>query len=365
MPKFVPGRQLSEQFHAQAVRPILRECDRNLKYAAALLDHGSEVLGFDTARSRDHHWGPRLTIFLAPKDYRKRHRLSQRLAEELPPRFMGYSTHFGPPDEIGVRLLTPAPNDGPIAHRIEFHTIRSFFLSYLKTDPARGLTAADWLTLSEQKLRTIRHGPIFHDQVGLRRQRRKLHYFPRNVWLFMMASAWSKIGQECHFLGRAGEVGDELGSKLIAGRLAHTIMRLGFLMEKDYAPYSKWYGTAFRRLTCGEALAPILDQALSSRRWRVRERHLCAAYEHLAMMHDALNLTEPTPLKVANFHDRPFKVIDAPRFVQAIRRKIRDPILRRFTPIGAVSQFADAPDLLLDEVLAKELRRLYRNRWKR
>ena len=36
-----------------------------MRYAAALLGPGSEVAGFDTQRSTDHDWGPRLQVFLS------------------------------------------------------------------------------------------------------------------------------------------------------------------------------------------------------------------------------------------------------------------------------------------------------------
>lgn len=35
-----------------------------LKYSAALIGEGSGVLGFDTERSTDHDWGPRILLFV-------------------------------------------------------------------------------------------------------------------------------------------------------------------------------------------------------------------------------------------------------------------------------------------------------------
>ena len=63
-------------------------------------------------------------------------------------------------------------------------------------------------------------------------------------------------------MGRAGQVGDEIGSTLIAGQLVRDLMRLCFLMEQQYAPYSKWYGTAFLRLEAASSLNPVLSLAL-------------------------------------------------------------------------------------------------------
>ncbi|WP_207922548.1 hypothetical protein [Micromonospora sp. KC606] len=57
---FMPGLQLCRAFYVEAVRPLLDEAYPGLRYAAARLGPGSEVLGFDTERSVDHDWGPRL-----------------------------------------------------------------------------------------------------------------------------------------------------------------------------------------------------------------------------------------------------------------------------------------------------------------
>src|SRR5690349_23877523 len=61
---FVPGVRLAGEFFAEVVRPLLEAEFPGLGYAAALIGAGSEVLGFDSERSADHDWGPRLLMFL-------------------------------------------------------------------------------------------------------------------------------------------------------------------------------------------------------------------------------------------------------------------------------------------------------------
>lgn len=279
MPKFIPGLQLCEQFYKEAVKPLVEAEFHGLKYSVGLIGSGSEVLGFDTERSTDHHWGPRVLLFLSPKDIGKKKRISDYLGRNLPSTFRGYSTHFGNPDKIGVQLLSEAKTGQLINHRVEIYTIESFFKEYLSISPNADITVLDWLTLSEQKLRTIRSGKIFYDQLGLKTVQKKLDYFPKDVWLYMLVSEWMKIGQEEQFVGRAGDVGDELGSKIIAARLVQSIMRLCFLMEKEYAPYSKWFGTAFSRLECAGRLSPILENVLAAEDWKEREIHFSQAYK--------------------------------------------------------------------------------------
>ena len=57
MPEFIPGLELAKLFFHEAVEPVLDSDFPALKYSAALIGPGSEVLGFDTSMSRDHHWG--------------------------------------------------------------------------------------------------------------------------------------------------------------------------------------------------------------------------------------------------------------------------------------------------------------------
>src|SRR5205807_1656637 len=83
-----------------------------------------------------------------------------------------------------------------------------------------------------------------------------------------------------------------------------------------YAPYAKWFGTAFQRLRCASELRPYLEGALSANDWRTREGHLVHAYEVVARIHNELGVTEPVPDTAASFHGRPFLVIHADRYAR-------------------------------------------------
>ena len=360
MPKFIPGLKLSEMFFKEAVDPLIKKGFPGLKYSAGLINHGSEVLGFDTELSTDHHWGPRVLLFLSPQDIGKKKQISDFLGINLPPTFRGFSTHFGNPAKNGVQLLTAAKAGQPISHRVGIHTIGSFFKNYLLIDPKDDLTASGWLTLSEQRLRTIRSGKIFHDQLGLKQIQNRLHYFPRDIWLYMLASEWTKISQEEPFVGRCGAVNDELGSRIVAARLVQSIMKLCFLMEKEYAPYSKWYGTAFSRLKCAKKLSPVLHKVLASENWKQREKFLSLAYKIVAQMHNSLKLTKPIVTDVSGFHNRPYLVIHGDIFAGELKKKIKDPTVKKISAdIGSVNQFTNTVDLLDNNELLKKLKILY------
>jgi hypothetical protein len=159
---------------------------------------------------------------------------------------------------------------------------------------------------------------------------------------------------------RAGTVGDELGSALIGSRLIRDMMNLCFLMEKQYAPYPKWFGTAFKRLHCAQELSPILWRAQQAATWQEREEALTNAYEMLAHMHNALGVSRKLPEVVSSFYDRPFQVIHGGLFAQALVEQITDPEVRRITQqrlIGNINQWSDSTDI--QGVERSKLRNLY------
>jgi hypothetical protein len=168
----------------------------------------------------------------------------------------------------------------------------------------------------------------------------------------MLASGWQRIGQEEHLMWRAGHVGDEIGSALIASRLVRDAMRLCFLMERQYAPYPKWFGTAFIRLAAGPELAPRLQRVLRGETYQARGEALAAVYEYLAVKHNALGITAPLATVCSHFWSRPFLVIWGDRFADALLAQISDPAVRRLArggPIGGIDQFSDSTDLLHSE----------------
>lgn len=364
MSNFIPGIELSRLFYLEAVKPILDADYPGLRYSAALTGSGSEILGFDTEMSSDHHWGPRLLLFLEEDDFAEnRAPIHETFRHKLPYKFRGYSTNFSLSDDDSGSLVPNEIDRGLINHRVEILTIRGFFKDYLNFDIRHPIEPEDWLTFPEQKLRTITAGAIYHDEIGLQETTKRFGYYPDDVWLYLLASGWNRIGQEEHLMGRAGIVGDEIGSAIIASRLARDLMRLCFLMEKQYAPYPKWFGKAFSLLKCAEELTPIFKKALSAETWQEREKFLSKAYEFVAEMHNDLKITEPLPAKAGKFFDRPFSVIHLHGdFAGAICRRIPDPEIKRLAErrlIGSIDQISDNTDILSDSRWQPVLRKLY------
>lgn len=362
--RFIPGLELSRRFYWEAVRPVLDRSFPGLAHTAALIGPGSETLGFDDEMSMDHGWGPRLQLFLRPQDCAALGAgIDEALRLELPHRFLGYPTNFTDPDptDSGTRLMQ-ATERGPVNHLVETLTAGAFFRSYLNFDVERTIGAADWLTFPQQKLRTIVAGKIFHDGIDLAALQARFAWYPPDLWRYLLAAGWARIGQEEHLMGRAGLVGDELGSTLIASRLVRDLMRLCFLMERQYAPYAKWLGTAFARLACAEQLADTLLAVQKADTWQGRDRRLSEAYQVVAAHHNRLAFTEPMPENTKCFFGRPFRVIALHGFADALLRTIRDPevaLLAQRRPIGNIDQFSDSTDLLEAAELRPALRALY------
>ncbi|HVI03848.1 MAG TPA: DUF4037 domain-containing protein [Enhygromyxa sp.] len=360
---FIPGRVLNRQFFHEVIQPILAEQFPGLVYAAGLMGHGSDVLGFDTPRSMDHNWGPRGMIFLAEPDFEAHaEAISRTLAERLPTSFLGFPTNFtAPSDGYLVQRMAPI-DEGPVNHLVKVFTVRSFVRHYLGFDPNDPITIADWLTFPQQALLEVVSGEVHCDPLGtLAATRARFAFYPRDVWLYCMACQWGRIANELSFQARSGERGDELGSRIIAARMVEEIMQLCFLLERTYIPYSKWRGTAFAQLECAKVQRPLLQGVLDSADWRARQRLLAASYSALAEQHNALGVTEPIPTTPSPFPGRGYRVLDVAPFIRALRDRIEDPVLRapQF-PLGGIDQFIAHARINHENYVHRELRFLIR-----
>jgi hypothetical protein len=363
MPQFIAGLELSRAFYVEVVAPILESERPGLPYAAARIGAGSEVLGFDDAMSTDHDWGPRLDLVLREEDARQAAALNALLRQQLPHSFYGYSVSMeAAPDEPGVRLMRPT-EAGPVNHRVTITTVRQLLREQIAYEAELPLAPADWLSISSQKLLELTAGAVYHDAPGeLSKLRSDLAFYPRDIWLYLLAAGWHRIAQEEHLMPRAGYAGDELGSALIGSRLVRDIMALCFLIARRYAPYPKWFGTAFSSLDCAGELTPLLWRAQTAPDWRARERALGEALSVLARRHNALGLTAPLPEQTAPFHGRPFQVIHGDRFANALCARIEDPGVQRIATrrlIGGIDQLSDSTDLRAGAEWRGALRGLY------
>jgi hypothetical protein len=287
-------------------------------------------------------------------------RINETLAKNLPCEFLGYSTNFSKPEPNGVRHPEKIFN-GPVNHMITFHSVRGLFRARLGCDVVGKISIGDWLTFPQQRLLELTSGEVYHDGLGeLKKIRQRLSYYPKDIWLYMLAAQWTKISQEEAFVGRTGDVGDELGSMIVAARIVRELIKLSFLMERQYAPYSKWLGSAFSRLRIAKSLHPVLVEVLTASSWKKRESSLSKAYAIVVKKQNALKLTKPLSINTTNYFNRPYLVIHADEIAIAIKESIRNPAVRKIrTWVGAIDQFADSTDLISEPQLGQKLQVIY------
>ncbi|MBR8742791.1 DUF4037 domain-containing protein [Nocardiopsis sp. MG754419] len=333
-PRFLPGLELSRTLYERAVAPLVR----GIPHAAALLGPGSEVLGLDTPRSTDHDWGPRLQLFLS-HDHARVHDL---LTAHLPARVHGLPTRFLPfPDDPG----SARPSDSPEArHRVEVVEPGTWLTALLGFDPRAGVRLTDWLSTPTQRLAEVTAGAVFHDDLGeIDAARRVLEWYPDDVWRYVLACQWRRIAQEEPFVGRCAEVGDHLGERVVTARLVRDLMRLCLLLGRRYPPYSKWLGSVFSTLPEAAEVGPVLHRALVSATPAVE---LARASSLVAALQNRTGLAEPRSTRTRPFHQRPYPVLGADRFAEALKARIEDPALASRPLIGAVDQYLDGTDVL-------------------
>lgn len=319
------GLTLSRLFYEQAARPIIESVITPEHYSAGLIGWSSEVLGLDDILSRDHNWGPRFIVFLQKKYYEYHSKLLDRaLRDELPVDFEGYSTNFGPTALGDQRVMHPV-KEGPVHHFIQIERLDTYLRHFLNIDPNQELNPDDWLQLSEHNLLGFTHGLVFHD--GLRELgewRSRLSFYPDEVWRQRLIKQWRLIAEEEAFVGRSVVRGDTLGSVLIISRIAEHLMRLVFLMERTYAPYSKWFGTCFMQLKNGPELVPLLTEAVQARTASEREGALAQAYLFVTRIHNQLGITPPIEERITPpYKGRPGLVLHANRFADALEKTMR------------------------------------------
>ena len=148
--------------------------------------------------STDHHWGPRLQIFLREEDYLK-YMISIKnfFSKNLPTTFLGYSTNWSEPDpNNNMNQFLELNKIGSINHRIEIFTVRNFLKQNLELESIK-ITESDWFIIPEQKLLEFTSGEVFFDNVGeLSTARRILKYYPESIWKSKIIAQWNRISEE-------------------------------------------------------------------------------------------------------------------------------------------------------------------------
>ncbi len=348
------GTELSKAFYEEIVRPWLAEAFPDLTHDAGIFGYGSELLGFDDEMSRDHNWGPRVQLVVSDADFAAyADAIVDGFDRVKPASFLG--------EPIGYRSRPHPPiiaDDalGRFSHGVEVFTAAGILRTRLALTANVSPDAVTWLSLPDQRLLELTAGEIFHHGLGdLARIKEIFRQCPRDVTLYKLASEWRHIADEQAFVGRAGYVGDDLGSRIICARLVRGVMRICFLLEGQYAPYAKWFGSAFARLTSAGEISPILNTALVTNSWGARQDALSKAYLAVAEMHARWGFPLSLKPEIGPYFGRPFLTINAEAISADLVSSIADSALRDLPATGSIDQLVDATPLIVEPKLARRV----------
>lgn len=335
--EFIHGKDLCRQFFNSIVRPLLQTHFPNLSYTAGLLGYGSDVLGYDDLTSTDHMWGPRFYLFLKKEDLSLIPAIEKMLSENLPVTFCGWSVNFSEPDpnDNGVRHAEFV-DCGPVHPLCWIETLEDFFEQYIGFPLDGTPDFADWLSFSEHRLLGLARAEFYRDDLGVAEKLAPFAAYPEDVRIWLMASQWSLIAEEQAFPGRCAMTGDTLGSRLAIARMVSRMMRIAFLCAGEYAPYSKWFGTAFNRLPLPIGLAESLSDATTARKFPEREQALIRAQLLTAELQNQTFFG--AELTVEKYFGRSMLVVHPEKMADGLVEKLGDSPLAKLPLCGGMSE---------------------------
>ncbi len=348
----IKGMDLCRGFFFDHAKAIIEATCPTLAYTAGLIGYGSDVLGYDDAVSRDHMWGPRFYLFLRQEDMGCRDTLWNALANHLPYTYKGYSVHFTAPDEEDNGVRHPLRiSEGPVNPLIFIQPFADFLTEQLGTADLEHIAPTTWLSFSEHRLLSLVSGQLFVDGLGCGDILAKIRFYPDLVKRYLIASQWDTIATEQAFMRRCADCGDDIGSRLVCGRIAERLMRLCFLYQDTYAPYSKWFGTAFAqvcdKLERGMLIRQAISGAMTADDSERREDMLIRAQLAVATLHNESGITSPLDVREESYYGRAIRVIFADKIAEAVAETLTGteldgiPLIGTFSQVGGLSSLSD------------------------
>lgn len=353
----IPGLELSRQL-AKALEPGLRSEFPDLPLALAFIGPGSDVLGFDTSRSMDHDWGPRVSVFVPSSEIEIVRRRFDELSDTLlPSKIAGFPTRVSRHPDATAKLDASGPD-----HRVNFTSVDSLLRAVLLIDDIDGMNDAVWLSTPMQSLLEMTAGEVFLDDTGeLTDLRSTLAFYPDHILRYQLAGLWMRVSQVQPFIGRCFEVGDQVGAATILLGIVRDFMRIGLLQSRRYAPYPKWLGTAFARSEIGQRVRFDLDATVQNKaNFTALEDALNRAGSELIRQLNGLDLIPEINQHTFQFWDRPYQVLPAERIALALKDSVAGSGLDRFNQVpGGIDVITDSTDALTSSDYRAAVRRMF------
>jgi len=254
--------------------------------------------------------------------------IKRLLGEELPFEYRGYPVNFSEPGYDKTQRMEKT-GVKPVRHLIEVNGFGDYLNERYSIKKTGGFSPGDWLSFKDQTLIELTSGEVFHD--GLEKlypMREELGFYPEDICKLRMAVLWHYIWNKEAFVGRSIALGDFIGLKINVSRLVNYLIKILFYLEKKYIPYSKWFGTAFRKLDAYDHAGVLVRDILSENDPEKIEERLCLLYTFTVARHNAAGGMPHLDNTVMNFFGRPYKVIFAESIIEKIRRSIADEEIR-------------------------------------
>ena len=198
------------------------------------------------------------------------------------------------PDAFPVGRHDSAQRAVPTAEQVDGHPSGEWFDRAARIRRPRGGHRSRLARRRRRSRSSRSRGAVFDDGPESWRRRERWPGTPTTSGWWLLACQWRRIDQEEPFVGRTAEVGDELGSRVLAARLVRDLMRLCFLLERRDAPYGKWLGRRSRlRAARVDVGPPLLAGARRDGLSRPRSCARRAPSSDVAARHNALGVTEP------------------------------------------------------------------------
>lgn len=287
------SQELSKLLFRDEIEPLMNRMFPNIRFGAGSFGMCSENLSLDDDVSRDHEWGPRVTIYLSDADFEKYEaEIEKALQLNLPSVFHGFEMMWR---QEGVDIHDTSR--------------KALYHVYINTLSRRlgfcggsfPLKDSDWLNVSEQHLLEFTCGTIHRDDFGeLAKAREMLAFYPDNVLRFILMCEWNALGGDWFPIGRIGSRGDHLGLKLQTARVVGHMMQLAFHVSRKYSTYKKWFGTLFEKLPISAGLGPVLRQMLKEDDWQTIEELIGKASEILLAHQNRLGICQDMQIKTEN-----------------------------------------------------------------
>lgn len=235
------GLTLSRKYYEAYGKPMLAKFPQLEKeFAVGLVGRGSECFGFDDEISRDHDFGPSFCIWLRREIYEQYAGEVQAAYDAMPREFMGFSGRNM--EESGTG-------------RVGVLCIEDFYYGILGMDHVP-VSYQEWLALQDENLATATNGEVFEDRLGVFTGIREglLSYYPEDVRIKKIVARMARAARAGQYnYARAMFRGERVAAELFLHEFIKEVMSLVYLLNKKYAPFTKWLHKGMKTLpTCAE-----------------------------------------------------------------------------------------------------------------